>query len=362
MDPNRAVTPASLERGSDLEVSSTERNPTGKPPAAAFAATTVDLECSMERPKRPLSAYNMFFRDQREILLKTLPAAQRKNNSRGHGKIGFQDLAKVIGAKWREVDPEVKGSYEKIAAEGRKTYLENMKEWKDQRKKNGLPTTRPKKKGSNKGPSPSRTHQGASLIRNSHDEDDLTPLPLEVTEVTAPGTLHHELRNRQFACPPGQIGFMGPRIVSNISVGNESSDFCNSIAHYPGHPFQALNTGDQAHFSFHQVQPQFTGQMDVYMPSPPNAVDFYPSQYANRPAQPSMETSSYSEAVPSQASGYPLQGPTEAFSAGDIIEPFPFYSEETEPLPPLQNGGGMAHLANRMGRRNVDLFVDMFGP
>lgn len=94
--------------------------------------TDTDDLCS--KPKRPLSGYNMFFRDQRELLLKVIPS--RNHTGTGHGKIGFQDLAKVIGAKWKQIAPEEKERYESIAAVRRQEYLHRMKEWKKTQKKN----------------------------------------------------------------------------------------------------------------------------------------------------------------------------------------------------------------------------------
>ena len=150
---DRAVSPSSLEE----EHYSPMEGDTSKPSASCMdeeeASATGGLPNDdavpegtgdIPKPKRPLSAYNMFFRDQREMLLETLPC--RQSDGKGHGKIGFQDLARVIGAKWRDIDPQEKERYEKIAAEGREKYLEHTRLWKKQQKEKGLPTTRRKKK------------------------------------------------------------------------------------------------------------------------------------------------------------------------------------------------------------------------
>jgi len=97
----------------------------------------------MDRPKRPLSAYNLFFRDQRELMLMSLPRS--KSNGRGPGKISFQDLAKTIGAKWKDVDPQERARYEAIASQGREKYRKTVEEWKQQQRANGLPIKSKKK-------------------------------------------------------------------------------------------------------------------------------------------------------------------------------------------------------------------------
>ena len=82
-------------------------------------------------PKRPLSAYNLFFCDQRQTMLQAMndtpEAAQQSNTTissetvarrphrKTHGKISFQDLAKAIGQKWHELDPVTRSLYEQRA-------------------------------------------------------------------------------------------------------------------------------------------------------------------------------------------------------------------------------------------------------
>lgn len=95
----------------------------------------------LSKPKRPLSAYNMFFRDQREMLLQSLPDSRPDPKENGyHGKISFQDLAKTIAARWKDIAPSDKERYEALAASGRADYNRVVKEWKEQQKRLGKPT------------------------------------------------------------------------------------------------------------------------------------------------------------------------------------------------------------------------------
>jgi hypothetical protein len=55
-------------------------------------------------PKRPLSAYNIFFKDTREKIITE------------HGKTNFQEMVRLIASHWREVTDEEKKKYEEMAA------------------------------------------------------------------------------------------------------------------------------------------------------------------------------------------------------------------------------------------------------
>lgn len=98
-----------------------------------------------DRPKRPLSAYNIFFKEERARILEKLPDKEDENNEvkeeeeeeaeageekkgkkRPHGKIGFENLAKVIGQRWQELGPDQVTYYKKKAEEDMKRYKQEM--------------------------------------------------------------------------------------------------------------------------------------------------------------------------------------------------------------------------------------------
>jgi len=102
-----------------------------------------------DMPKRPLSAYNLFFRDERERLLNAGSGGDKKpaagsadsakmikggKRSKKTSGIGFANLAKTIAAKWKELDSEVKAPYEKVAAQEKKVYDEAVAEWRIKQK------------------------------------------------------------------------------------------------------------------------------------------------------------------------------------------------------------------------------------
>ena len=157
--------------------------------------TSVEL---LEKPTRPLSAYNLFFRDEREMLIQALPppprsACNNKNNTkskaRHHYKISFADLAKEISSRWKQVDTPTKGFYEQQAAAGRVRYHEKAEAWRKQRVELGLPYKRKNKKSTDKKDTASTKKQPKKQeTRSSHiatvsasfPSDDLEPIPFYI--------------------------------------------------------------------------------------------------------------------------------------------------------------------------------------
>jgi len=65
-------------------------------------------------PKRPLSAYNIFFKETRERILKQ------------NGKTNFQDMVRKIAALWKEITPEDKETFDAIASKDLIRYKEEV--------------------------------------------------------------------------------------------------------------------------------------------------------------------------------------------------------------------------------------------
>ena len=88
-------------------------------------------------PKRPLSAYNIFFRSERQALLgeevtkaHDLKRQAKRKHRKTHGKIGFAEMARRISSKWKSMDSEQKETFERQAANEKKKYLKALEEWK----------------------------------------------------------------------------------------------------------------------------------------------------------------------------------------------------------------------------------------
>ena len=68
---------------------------------------------TVEKPKRSLTAYNLFFKDERERLLKILPISKATKSRKAHGKLGFAEMARTVAANWKKITPELKMEYER---------------------------------------------------------------------------------------------------------------------------------------------------------------------------------------------------------------------------------------------------------
>eukprot|EP00541_Cyclophora_tenuis_P009754 CAMPEP_0116553598 /NCGR_PEP_ID=MMETSP0397-20121206/7137_1 /TAXON_ID=216820 /ORGANISM="Cyclophora tenuis, Strain ECT3854" /LENGTH=211 /DNA_ID=CAMNT_0004078689 /DNA_START=14 /DNA_END=649 /DNA_ORIENTATION=+ len=123
---------------------------------------------SPEMPVRPLSAYNFFFSDERERILKMSQAeaegkpikeedqeedqedpeekkkrlleqhlnkdrTKRRPHRKTHGKIGFTSLSKLIGKRWRELPEDKKQYYRDIAAMDMDRYQRSVAEYNNER-------------------------------------------------------------------------------------------------------------------------------------------------------------------------------------------------------------------------------------
>jgi hypothetical protein len=90
-----------------------------------------------DKPNRPLSAYNFFFRSERTLMLgANAPSDEEERikkrvHCKTHGKIGFAEMARMIGGKWKALEPEKKKIFEDQAKKEKCRYAEELAIWKE---------------------------------------------------------------------------------------------------------------------------------------------------------------------------------------------------------------------------------------
>lgn len=88
-----------------------------------------DKNSDSDKPKRPLSAYNLFFQHERVVLLKNLPVRAQGKPKHSHGKLGFVEMARIIGYKWKRADKPTRMFYDVLANRDRARYELEMEEY-----------------------------------------------------------------------------------------------------------------------------------------------------------------------------------------------------------------------------------------
>lgn len=104
-----------------------------------------------DKPKRPLSAYNLFFQYERNMVVKgdvaeaqnsadehstkSISEKSGKHYPKPHGKIGFRSLTKRVASKWKNLEPEKKKFFEERAQIETERYRRELAIWNDGKSK-----------------------------------------------------------------------------------------------------------------------------------------------------------------------------------------------------------------------------------
>ena len=113
-----------------------------------------------QEPLRPLSAYNYFFREERERILKVDPTydcdasdskprytlehqqellnkhwnqdrTTKRRHRKSHGKISFSSLSKLVSQRWKELPEAHKGFYKELASKDWTRYQMDLAIYKE---------------------------------------------------------------------------------------------------------------------------------------------------------------------------------------------------------------------------------------
>lgn len=110
-----------------------------------------------DMPRRPLSAYNIFFREQRALIIGTKPPdlkdlgspknealpmdgstpnfeRKKRAHRKTHGKISFSNLAKEIGRSWNELPHDQRTRFVAGAAKEKERYQEELRVYRLRKK------------------------------------------------------------------------------------------------------------------------------------------------------------------------------------------------------------------------------------
>ena len=130
----------------------------------------------LKKPKRPLTAYHIYFQIEREFIIQTVPSSEdvdksihvgkkclddvperykapklspdwyfgagkraKRKHRKQHGKIGFHELSRVISSRWaslEETNPDIKQFVSKLANQVNEEYKRELKEYRENLTKN----------------------------------------------------------------------------------------------------------------------------------------------------------------------------------------------------------------------------------
>ena len=168
-----------------------------------------------DMPRRPLSAYNIFFRAERAKMFEVTPGSV-SSHELPSGKIGFEVLAKTIGKKWRELPLDELAVYKAQADTDMHRYQQEMEDYRQNLAK--------------------RKNTAPSVPREEQEDIDGNPDPHLLSGVGA-------VANLQLAGSPYWIGLQDE--VRRARVHSQHASLASSFPQAPFSDWSNYSRGEQ---------------------------------------------------------------------------------------------------------------------
>lgn len=124
-------------------IKSSKQSVSPKPRNSSKKVLLSKMNGKKNKPKRPLTPYNYFFKDERKVILAEREEIspdkvhaieksdwhKRKGRTKPHGKISFHELGRMIGERWAALNPTRVAFYEAKARADRERYDRELKEY-----------------------------------------------------------------------------------------------------------------------------------------------------------------------------------------------------------------------------------------